>query len=217
MKTITPESVQARQDRALLFAPEREIRVIRVLFWPIAVMGISGLWIYFFGPRDIAAVLAGLTIAALIITWGAFIRILTSRTDLPASLLSPDGGTPPPLRFRPEIAWRTLWLTRRFLLLLIAVLLVSYTITALLEGWDDMIDTSLALLPLFLGAALASALTTIPSNALELSQYGLVDWSAEQRDRGMPKALLARRNAAVAALLDDYPAASVRERRQGKP
>lgn len=212
MTAVTPESVRARQDRALLFPPVWPIRVIFRSFWPMAILGLIGFAAY--QLLDEAVIWIPSSIAAadlLILNWALFIRVLTARSELPAHLPENYADNSVPIRFQPEIGWQAIKLALRTAGLFLAVMTVSFCIMGLAEGWDDAVETQFALWPIFTGAVSVSALMTIPANALLLSRYGLVEHGQKERDGGLPQHLVRRRNAAVEALLEDYPEASVRE------
>lgn len=212
MTVVTPESVRARQDRALLLPPVWPIRAIFRVFWPMAILGVIGFAAFQILDEAVIWIPSTMISASLLVfSWGLFIRILTVRSGVPARLPEHYADNSVPLRFQPEIGWQAIKLAMRTAALFAAVMTVSFVLMGLFEGWDDAVDSQFALWPYFTGAITVSALMTIPANALLLSRYGLEEYGQRQRDGGLPKHLVQRRNAAVDALLEDYPEASVRE------
>ncbi len=212
MTAVTPESVRARQDRALLFPPVWPIRVIFRSFWPMAILGLTGFVAYQLLDEAVIWIPSSIAAASLLIlNWALFICILTARSELPASLPAHYADNSVPLRFQPEIGWQAVKLALRTAGLFLAVMFVSFCILGLTEGWEDAVEIQFVMWPFFVGGITVSVLMTIPANALLLSRYGLVEHGRKTRDGGLPKHLVRRRNAAVEALLEDYPEASVRE------
>lgn len=211
MTTVTPQTVRARQDRALFFPPPREIRLIFALFWPLAGSALVAFGSYFLGLEVVSTTLTVLAIGLFCVTWIAFIRVLTARSEMPAGIPEHYADGSLPLRFQPEIGWQAVKLVRRPLIMLAMVTVVAAVLIGLFEGWDVLPVAARGLGPIMLGGVIASALITIPVNALVFSKYGLKPEYQRDRDEGLPKHLVDRRNLAAHALIDAYPGISRRE------
>ncbi|WP_300528471.1 hypothetical protein [Maricaulis sp.] len=208
MSSITPQSLRAREDRALFFPPVREIRLIFALFWPLAGSAFFAFLSYFLGLEEISTALTVIAIGLFLVTWIAFIRILTARSELPANIPDHYADGSLPLRFQPEIGWQAMKLVARTLIMLVGVAIVAGLLIGIFEGWDDLLTGWQGIGPFMLGGAAASTLITVPVNALVFSKYGLVEWAQRDRDGGLPKALIERRNLAAKALIEAYPGIS---------
>lgn len=211
MNQLTPQTLRARQDRALFFPPPQEIRLIFALFWPLAGSAVVAFLSYFLDLEEVSTVLTVIAIALFLTTWIAFIRILLARSELPARMPDPYADGSLPLRFQPEIGWQAVKLVRRPIIMLAMVAFVVAVLIGLFEGWDEILPAAEGIGPFMLGGAIASTLITVPVNALVFSKYGLKPWAQRDRDQGLPKGLVIRRNLAAGALIDTFPGISPRE------
>ena len=211
MNQVTPQTLRARQDRALFFPPPREIRLIFALFWPLVGSAFVAFLSYFLDLEEVSTVLTVVAIALFLITWIAFIRILLARSELPARIPEHYADGSLPLRFQPEIGWQAIKLVRRPIIMLAMVAVFVAVLIGSFEGWDEILPAAEGIGPFMLGGAIASTLITVPVNALVFSKYGLEPWAQRDRDEGLPKGLVERRNLAAGALIDTYPGISPRE------
>lgn len=211
MNQVTPQTLRARQDRALFFPPPGEIRLIFALFWPLAGSAFFAFLSHFLDLEEVSTALTVIAIALFLTTWIAFIRILLARSELPAAIPDHYAGGSLPLRFQPEIGWQAVKLVRRPIIMLAMVTGVVAVLIGVFEGWDEIVPAAEGIGPFMVGGAIASTLITVPVNALVFSRYGLNPWAQRDRDEGLPKGLVERRNLAAEALIDAYPGISPRE------
>lgn len=208
---ITPEDVQAAQDVSLFFPPVADIRAVLFLALPaalsviIAALAWANGWQLLTWIATITATVCGLA------SWVFFIRAATSETKEPGHLPAYYAGWSVPVRFQPEIRWQAIKLTIRSILGLAIIAITMTGVAIAVEGIETAYDIWLETGPMILGVTIVSSFFSIPPLALLLSRYGLQKSGRRERDGGLPKSLIRRREAAIKALRRKWPDAVPQE------
>lgn len=196
----------------MFFPPVADIRAVLLLTLPaalsliIAALAWANGWQLLTWIATITATVCGLA------SWIFFIRAATSETKDPGHLPAYYAGWSVPIRFQPEIRWQAIKHAARISIGLIIYSSVMTGLTIVNEGADAAIEMWRDMGAIMLGLAFTSAFLSTPPLALLLSRYGLQKSGRRERDGGLPKSLIRRREAAIEALRRKWPDAVPVER-----
>lgn len=208
---LSKADVQATQDMALFFPPAPDIRAALYLALPtsISVMAAGFAWANDWTAMMWAA--AGIAVLLVLASWVFFLRAATSEAKLPVTLPDRYEGWSVPLRFQPEIRWQAIKLAIRSVAGLAILLAVMTLIGVIREGTGEALDMLATAGPRYALGFLGVLFIFTPPLALMLSRYGLHKSGRRERDGGLPKSLIRRREAAIEALRRKWPDAVPRE------
>jgi hypothetical protein len=207
----TKDEIRGSRDMALFFPPVSDIRVVLYLALPTAmcVMAAGFAWVNEW--TTMMRMAAGFGSLLVLANWVFFLRAATSESKLPVTLPDHYEGWSVPIRFQPEIRWQAIKLAIRSVAGL-AILLTTMTLIGVAtEGTGEALNMLTTAGPRYALGLLGGVFIFTPPLALMLSRYGLHKSGRRERDGGLPKSLIRRREAAIEALRRKWPDAVPRE------